>query len=360
MTEQTQELLLTRGLPASGKSTFAQEWVAADPINRARVNRDDIRFELFNEYYPTADANGTVKEKEDLVTQVEHDRIVKYLAEGKSVVSDNTNLNPRVFKTYGDIAAAAGVPLRNKDFPISIEETIRRNNARERVVPEYVIRRMAKDYLSPTGQFHLFPGTVPIRPFVKPETKRHAVIYDMDGTLTDVRSIRHLVRGKYRNFDGFHRSSYFCPPNEQVLDMALESNKQGFANIIVTARTETYREVTQAWLDKLGIPFENIYMRADGDFRKDFDVKQEILAKILEDYDVVHAVDDNPAVRDMWFNKAGIVTTIVPGFSDEEIESIGETTEISIKNPFKDGTCLRCGKPISKGNIGPRCATKVW
>ena len=355
----TQELLLTRGLPASGKSTFAQEWLAADPIGRTRVTRDDIRFELFNEQYPTADKNGTVKEKEDRVTQVEHSRIEQALAQGKSVVVDNTNLNPRVFKTYSDLAAKSNAALTHKDFPISIEETIRRNNARERVVPEAVIRRMAADYMGPQGQFHLFPGTVPIRQFVKPAEKRHAIIYDLDGTLVDVRGIRHLVRGKYRNFDAFHCGSYFCPPNEQVRDMALDSNHNGYSNIIVTARTETYREVSQAWLDEQGIPFENMYMRADGDFRKDYDVKREILAQILEDYDVVACTDDNPAVALVW-GERGILTTVVPGFSDESITEIGENAEIQIKNPFRNGTCLRCGKPISKGTIGPRCATRSW
>ncbi len=355
----TQELLLTRGLPASGKSTFAQEWLNTDPTNRVRVNRDDIRYELYNEYYPTADKNGTVKEKEDRVTQIEHNRIQQALTQGKSVIVDNTNLNPRVFKTYTDLAATTNATLTHKDFPISIEETIRRNNARERVVPEEVIRRMATDYMGPQGQFHLFPGTVPIRPFIKPTEKRHAIIYDMDGTLTDVRGIRHLVRGKYRNFDAFHRGSYFCPPNEQVRDMALDSNHNGYANIIVTARTETYREVSQAWLDEQGIPFENMYMRADGDFRKDYDVKREILAQILEDYDVLHAADDNPAISQVWAERE-IVTTVVPGFFDEDIAEIGETAEIKIKNPFRNGTCLRCGKPISKGTIGPRCATRSW
>ena len=36
-------LLLTRGLPASGKTTFARAWVAESPTDRARINRDDLR-----------------------------------------------------------------------------------------------------------------------------------------------------------------------------------------------------------------------------------------------------------------------------------------------------------------------------
>lgn len=36
-------LTITRGLPGSGKSTWAKAWTAADPTCRARVNRDDLR-----------------------------------------------------------------------------------------------------------------------------------------------------------------------------------------------------------------------------------------------------------------------------------------------------------------------------
>ena len=39
----TQVLFITRGVPASGKSTFAMRWVAEKPDSRSRVNRDDIR-----------------------------------------------------------------------------------------------------------------------------------------------------------------------------------------------------------------------------------------------------------------------------------------------------------------------------
>lgn len=38
------ELILTRGLPASGKTTWAREWVDEAPLGeRVRINRDDLR-----------------------------------------------------------------------------------------------------------------------------------------------------------------------------------------------------------------------------------------------------------------------------------------------------------------------------
>jgi predicted kinase len=40
------KLILTRGVPASGKSTWAKAWVEEDPLNRVRVNRDNLRWTL--------------------------------------------------------------------------------------------------------------------------------------------------------------------------------------------------------------------------------------------------------------------------------------------------------------------------
>jgi len=357
MTNDTQELRLHRGIPASGKSTEALKWVAEDPNQRVRVNRDDIRFEILGEWYPTATKRESVKEKEARVTIEEHNRIQGALSSGKSVVVDNTNLNPRVFGTYGAIAKNHSVPMTNRDFPISIDEALKRNAGRDRKVPEDVIRGMYNNYLGPNGEFHLFPGSYPVKPFIKPLTKEQALIVDMDGTFADVRSIRHHVRGKFRNFDMFHRASLWVPPNPEVIQMVKDAQDNGLKVVVLTARSEPYREVTQKWLDDVeGINYENIYMRPEGDVRKDAIVKAEILHEIKKDYDIVHAIDDNPALVPV-FKTFGILTTRVPGFTEEDIFKIGEKNQINIVNPIRAGLCLRCGRPLKNGGIlGPECA----
>jgi hypothetical protein len=49
-------------------------------------------------------------------------------------------------------------------------------------------------------------------------------------------------------------------------------------------------------------------MRKDGDFRKDYEVKDDILYRINKQWDVMHAFDDNPSVIELW-EKNGIPTT---------------------------------------------------
>lgn len=345
----SQELILTRGLPASGKTTFAVEW-AGEASNRTRVNRDDLRMKLFGEWYFTDSRD--VKEKR--VTEFQHALIKKALSLGHSVIVDDTNLNPKVFRTFESIASQFSLKISNIDFPISVEESIIRQEGRDKPVPKEAIKMMASKYLGPNNEFHLFPGSYDVKPLMLPEERKQTIAFDADGTLVNVSSIVSLVKGKYRDFDLFHRKSLWSPPNQEVLDLAYEAKDKGFKVIVVTAREERYREVTQAWMDKFNVPYENVFMRPMNDRRPDHIVKNEMFAQINSFYDIIHFVDDRKDIADVW-KQNGVETTLVPGgFSSLELE------ELDIKqfiNPFKTGKCLKCGRPLKNGGfIGSECA----
>ena len=143
--------------------------------------------------------------------------------------------------------------------------------------------------------------------------KPRVAIFDMDGTLTDVSSIRHYVEGEHKDFDSFHKASLWCPPNEWVLKL---HNQLHAPTIIVTGRDEKYREVTRDWLIKHRVKYSTLHMRPWGDPRKDYEVKREILVqKILPYYEPIFAVDDNPNVLALW-REFDIPTVTVPGWED--------------------------------------------
>ncbi len=154
--------------------------------------------------------------------------------------------------------------------------------------------------------------------------KKAAVIFDMDGTLVDVSSVRHYVReallpdgtyAKGKNFDAFHRASLFCPAIWSTVDKLQYYWEKRLDILIVTARGEQYRQTTKDWLHKYAIPHNKLFMRPWGDNRPDVDVKREILAEIERDWNVMHAVDDNPSIIALW-HEHQIPTTIVPGWED--------------------------------------------
>ena len=150
--------------------------------------------------------------------------------------------------------------------------------------------------------------------------KPKAIIFDMDGTLANVSGIRHYLRptppSRSKNFDAFHAESVDCPPNHAVLNHAMVAYLLGYKIIIVTARRARWRHHTAWWLALHGVPSDAMFMRGDKDNRPDYYVKSDILDAILHTWDVVHAVDDNPAVIALW-NERGIPTTIVEGWEDE-------------------------------------------
>ena len=151
--------------------------------------------------------------------------------------------------------------------------------------------------------------------------KPDAVIFDMDGTLADVSSIRHYLRafdnGKnYKDFEAFHRESVNVPTHPSVVAHALAAHVLGNAVLIVTARRAMWRHHTAWFLAMHGIPSDALYMRGNKDNRPDYHVKKDILAQIRTRYNVIHAVDDNPSVIALW-HEEGIPTTIVEGFGFE-------------------------------------------
>lgn len=130
--------------------------------------------------------------------------------------------------------------------------------------------------------------------------KPTAHIYDVDGTLANVDPYIHLVRGSNKDYDAFHEASIGALPNIEVLEMLNNSVFDGHSIIIVTSRKEKWRGLTSMWLAKNNIRSHALFMRADDDYRPDYEVKSDILDKINKHWSVLHAVDDNPSVIKLW------------------------------------------------------------
>ncbi len=145
-----------------------------------------------------------------------------------------------------------------------------------------------------------------------------AVVFDCDGTLVNVSSIRHLVAGGPQNgyrkdFDAFHREAVNCPPHPWVVEAARAEHAAGRAVLVVTGRSAEHRNSTAFWLALHGVPSDAMWMRARGDYRPDYVVKAEILAKIRPRWNVIRAYDDNPAILRLWAQEK-IPTVVVPGW----------------------------------------------
>ena len=133
-------VIILRGLPGSGKTTWAREFIKYRPWYR-RVSKDALReMFAFGEY----DYND-----EKLVRKIQGQLIRDLLREGSSVVVDNTNLRERDVR---EIKGASVIYWQDKsylsvrvlEFHTPLEECIRRDALRERPVGAERIREMAE------------------------------------------------------------------------------------------------------------------------------------------------------------------------------------------------------------------------
>ena len=140
-------LTMTRGLPASGKSTWAKQSVLDAPIGTTiRVNKDDLRIMLHSKRHSY--------ENEEQVLKVRDLIISSSLKDGVNVISDDTNLSPRHENRLRAIAKEFGVEFVVKDFTdVPMDTCISRDASRvEGYVGAQVITEMSHRYLGTPSQ----------------------------------------------------------------------------------------------------------------------------------------------------------------------------------------------------------------
>lgn len=133
-------LIVTRGLPGSGKSTWAKSWIAENPVQRVRVNRDNLRYEFYGRY------SGLTFEQEERITRHQRARVAAALRLGNDVVVDDTHLRNLYVRQWEQIARREGARLDVRDFPIDVHTAIVRDAARTRTVGADVIISLAEKF----------------------------------------------------------------------------------------------------------------------------------------------------------------------------------------------------------------------
>lgn len=138
--KDNRKLIILQGPPASGKTTWAREFVhKIFSESYIIVSRDTIRHSL-GEY-------NMKHEKE--VSRIEHEQMREAMEKGINIIiNDATNLNPKKIRKLEALSDEYGYEVVFKTFIIPIEEAIRRdkNEDREHHVGEQVIRQFYTRY----------------------------------------------------------------------------------------------------------------------------------------------------------------------------------------------------------------------
>lgn len=271
------KLLALKGLPASGKSTRAQELVEEGWV---RSNKDDIRKELYGENYKRKHEKYVIRERNRIVTEA--------LENNKNVVVDDTNLNPIHIKDLLSIAKEYNAIFEIDDsfLQVPLGVCIERDKHRDKTVGENVIREMFHKWIKRPHTAVEYDPDLPM-----------AVIVDIDGTLA------HMVNRK--PFE-YHKVAS-DEADSAVAHLVDGVNCIGYAKVFIfTGREEVCRKETEEWLERNAIEYELMAMREKDDHRSDTDVKREMLIEhILGRYNVLFVVDDRVRVCKMWRDEFG-------------------------------------------------------
>ncbi|MGL4998007.1 MAG: AAA family ATPase [Cetobacterium sp.] len=298
------KMIITRGVPASGKTTWAKEWLADDPDNRARVNRDDIRHSQFGRGWGV---------DENAVTEIQNVSIRSHFKASRDIVIDNTNLRARDVRSLMKIAAEFDAEVEFKDFIVDLPTALERDSLRIPYVGEPAILSFFKRFVKPDGTLPPIPMLdmdMPEDPerfgkYVPDPSLPSAIGFDLDGTLAHMSG----RRGPYDT------SLYHMDTVDEAVRIVLnDMERRGHVILVLSARSEDFREVCEKWLHDNEIRFDKLIMRKSGDTRRDDIVKNELFDEfIAPHYNFVMQFDDRDRVVNAFRARGIKVAQVAPG-----------------------------------------------
>lgn len=283
------QIIVLKGLPGSGKSTWAKEYLNQNRGKIKRVNKDELRAMING-------PGGADFETEKIVVSIRDFVIEKLLSDGYDVIVDDTNFKDKHFFGICNAAKRVGdVRVFEKYFECPLNVALERNKNRPNPVPESVIHQMYESNIkNKTMEIRdlYFPKKGVVINNQNPKLKT-AIIVDIDGTLainTGTRSPYDMTRVKEDE------------PNKPLIDFINDYTLiLDHKVLLVSGREDCARKDTEDWLKLHGVFFEALYMRATGDSRADTQLKKEIFdTQIKGKYNILFVIDDRKKVSRMF------------------------------------------------------------
>ena len=145
---------------------------------------------------------------------------------------------------------------------------------------------------------------------------QRVAIFDVDGTLMDIDHRRKYVEGDKKDWKSFFDYMEFDTIRDDVFHMAHALHNDGYVIIVCSGRNEKHRKITEKQLAFGKLKPQALLMRADDDYRPDYEVKAEMLKTMRDSgFDPHIAVDDRPSVVKMWRDE-GLTCFDVGGWSE--------------------------------------------
>jgi hypothetical protein len=120
-----------------------------------------------------------------------------------------------------------------------------------------------------------------------------AVVFDLDGVLSDAASRQHFLEGPGRDWDAFFAACGDDPLIEEVARL-LGLLDDDLAIVLLTGRPVWVRPQTLAWLHRYGLRWDLLVMRDFGDYRAARDFKRRSVRELRQaGFELVLSFEDD-------------------------------------------------------------------
>lgn len=128
------------------------------------------------------------------------------------------------------------------------------------------------------------------------------VIFDLDGTLCDIEHRLHFVKEGNKDWDGFYAACVDDVPKPSIIELINMCDDARHHIIISTGRSDDVRKQTTHWLQKHGVPYDELIMRPKGCYTPDQALKKAWLdqGKFGPKDDILFVVEDRDRMVKMW------------------------------------------------------------
>lgn len=130
--------------------------------------------------------------------------------------------------------------------------------------------------------------------------RKQWAIFDLDGTLADIKHRLHHIKGDKPNWDTFNKMCTYDEPKHDIIQLLQILANCGFRIAIFSGRMDNAMTETKDWLKRHHVHYDVLAMRKTGDYRSDTAVKEEMLKTHLYADDVLIVVDDRDKVVKLW------------------------------------------------------------
>lgn len=175
--------------------------------------------------------------------------------------------------------------------------------------------------------------------------RKKAVIFDLDQTLFDIGHRLHFVEGRRKDWDGFHGAMDGDRLNMWAFRLLWMYDQYGYDIIVMTGRSEEYRDMTRDQLMRHEIPYNMLLMRQEGDYRPSAEVKVEMFRERVEGmYSELDALyDDNVEVCEAFMGMGVTAMRVMSPGGD--VTDPGQEDDMTVLDSERDdlGYCGSCG-----------------